>query len=188
MAADSSGWRSSTAVIGFSLRPPVGFGHRGAPALAPENSLDGFRLALRLGATGLETDAWRTADGEISASSLLERFGFTGDRLTARLGDLSGGERRRFQLLRLLLEDIRPDDLFLDVMGKADNLMLGLNAIAGGTGAILGGVLTDLLSWRWAFFVSLPFGVLALVPDFSRWRATRSRFRSSSCARLARLS
>jgi ATP-binding cassette subfamily F protein uup len=54
----------------------------------------------------------RTADGEISASSMLERFGFTGDRLTARLGDLSGGERRRFQLLRLLLTE--PNVLLLD--------------------------------------------------------------------------
>ncbi len=44
----------------------------------------------------------RTTSGEITASSMLERFGFTGDRLTARLGDLSGGERRRFQMLRLL--------------------------------------------------------------------------------------
>ena len=54
----------------------------------------------------------RTADGEITASALLERFGFTGDRLTARLGDLSGGERRRFQLLRLLLTE--PNVLLLD--------------------------------------------------------------------------
>jgi len=54
----------------------------------------------------------RTADGEITASSMLERFGFTGDRLTARLGDLSGGERRRFQLLRLLLTE--PNLLLLD--------------------------------------------------------------------------
>ena len=54
----------------------------------------------------------RTADGEITASSMLERFGFTGDRLTARLGDLSGGERRRFQLLRLLLAE--PNVLLLD--------------------------------------------------------------------------
>jgi ATP-binding cassette subfamily F protein uup len=54
----------------------------------------------------------RTATGEITASSLLERFGFTGDRLTARLGDLSGGERRRFQLLRLLLTE--PNVLLLD--------------------------------------------------------------------------
>ena len=54
----------------------------------------------------------RTAGGEITASSMLERFGFTGDRLTARIGDLSGGERRRFQLLRLLLSE--PNVLLLD--------------------------------------------------------------------------
>ena len=54
----------------------------------------------------------RTASGEITATSLLERFGFTGDRLTARIGDLSGGERRRFQLLRLLLSE--PNVLLLD--------------------------------------------------------------------------
>ncbi|HWM73416.1 MAG TPA: ABC-F family ATP-binding cassette domain-containing protein [Nocardioides sp.] len=55
----------------------------------------------------------RTADGsDVTASSMLERFGFTGDRLTSRLGDLSGGERRRFQLLRLLLSE--PNVLLLD--------------------------------------------------------------------------
>lgn len=54
----------------------------------------------------------KTADGEISATSMLERFGFTGDKLTARIGDLSGGERRRFQLLRLLLTE--PNVLLLD--------------------------------------------------------------------------
>lgn len=54
----------------------------------------------------------KTADGEITATAMLERFGFTGDRLTARIGDLSGGERRRFQLLRLLLTE--PNVLLLD--------------------------------------------------------------------------
>ncbi len=54
----------------------------------------------------------RTTDGEITAMSMLERFGFTGDKLTARIGDLSGGERRRFQLLRLLLTE--PNVLLLD--------------------------------------------------------------------------
>jgi glycerophosphoryl diester phosphodiesterase len=47
-----------------SLRvPPIGFAHRGARADAPENTLEAFRLALELGATGLESDAWVTADG-----------------------------------------------------------------------------------------------------------------------------
>ena len=45
--------------------PPIGFAHRGASAHAPENTLEAFALALRLGATGLETDAWLTRDGEI---------------------------------------------------------------------------------------------------------------------------
>ena len=54
----------------------------------------------------------RTVSGEITASSMLERFGFTGDRLTTRVGDLSGGERRRLQILRLLLAE--PNVLLLD--------------------------------------------------------------------------
>jgi glycerophosphoryl diester phosphodiesterase len=43
--------------------PPIGFGHRGARAHARENTLEAFGLALRLGATGLESDVWLTADG-----------------------------------------------------------------------------------------------------------------------------
>jgi len=55
----------------------------------------------------------RTAEGrELTATALLERFGFTGDKLVTRIGDLSGGERRRFQLLRLLLTE--PNVLLLD--------------------------------------------------------------------------
>jgi glycerophosphoryl diester phosphodiesterase len=46
------------------LVPPLAFAHRGARAHAPENTLDAFTLALRLGATGLESDVWITADGE----------------------------------------------------------------------------------------------------------------------------
>jgi glycerophosphoryl diester phosphodiesterase len=42
---------------------PIGFAHRGARARAPENTIAAFRLALALGATGLESDVWLTADG-----------------------------------------------------------------------------------------------------------------------------
>ncbi len=48
----------------------------------------------------------------LTAQQLLENFGFTGDRLVTRLGDLSGGERRRLQLLRLLVDG--PNVLLLD--------------------------------------------------------------------------
>ncbi len=39
------------------------FAHRGAKAHAPENTIAAFELALRLGASGLESDVWTTADG-----------------------------------------------------------------------------------------------------------------------------
>jgi glycerophosphoryl diester phosphodiesterase len=45
------------------LERPIAFAHRGAKAHARENTIDAFALALRLGATGLESDAWLTADG-----------------------------------------------------------------------------------------------------------------------------
>src|ERR1700754_3297217 len=49
---------------------------------------------------------------EITADPLLRDFGFTGDKLTARITELSGGERRRLQFLRLLLDE--PNVLLLD--------------------------------------------------------------------------
>jgi glycerophosphoryl diester phosphodiesterase len=38
------------------------YAHRGASRLAPENTLEAFRLALAHGATAIETDAWLTRD------------------------------------------------------------------------------------------------------------------------------
>ena len=49
---------------------------------------------------------------EASAAQLLEDFGFIGDRLVTRIGELSGGERRRLQFLRLLMHE--PNVLLLD--------------------------------------------------------------------------
>ena len=49
---------------------------------------------------------------EISADTLLKDFGFIGDKLTARIGELSGGERRRLQFLGILLDE--PNVLLLD--------------------------------------------------------------------------
>ena len=45
------------------LDPPITFAHRGAKAYAPENTIEAFALALKLGASGLESDVWVTADG-----------------------------------------------------------------------------------------------------------------------------
>jgi ATP-binding cassette subfamily F protein uup len=54
----------------------------------------------------------RIGNQEISASSLAERFGFAAARQWTPVGDLSGGERRRLQLLRLLMGE--PNVLVLD--------------------------------------------------------------------------
>jgi ATP-binding cassette subfamily F protein uup len=54
----------------------------------------------------------RIGNQEISASSLAERFGFPASRQWTPVGDLSGGERRRLQLLRLLMAE--PNVLLLD--------------------------------------------------------------------------
>lgn len=45
--------------------PPITFAHRGGQAHAPANTIEAFGLALSMGATGLETDAWLTADGKV---------------------------------------------------------------------------------------------------------------------------
>jgi glycerophosphoryl diester phosphodiesterase len=45
------------------LGTPITFAHRGARAHAPENTIEAFALGLRLGASGLESDVWLTADG-----------------------------------------------------------------------------------------------------------------------------
>ncbi|MFQ6171740.1 ABC-F family ATP-binding cassette domain-containing protein [Oryzobacter sp. R7] len=54
----------------------------------------------------------RLGKKELSASQLAQRLGFTGSRQQTRVGDLSGGERRRLQLTRLLMDE--PNVLLLD--------------------------------------------------------------------------
>ena len=44
---------------------PILFAHRGASAHARENTLSAFSLARKLGATGVESDIWITADRQI---------------------------------------------------------------------------------------------------------------------------
>jgi ATP-binding cassette subfamily F protein uup len=65
--------------------------------LAP---IAGDRVADVLGRlrSGYQVD-----DREVTPSQLLERLGFARDQLSARVGELSGGQRRRLQLMLTLL-------------------------------------------------------------------------------------
>jgi glycerophosphoryl diester phosphodiesterase len=76
---------------------PLLFAHRGASRQAPENTLEAFDLAARLGADVLEMDVHLSADGEIMVmhDARLERTtngtGFLRDHTCAALQQLDAG-------------------------------------------------------------------------------------------------
>jgi len=70
------------------------------PAQRVREAVEEIRLRIQVG------------KGELSAGQLLERLGFSAERQWTPVGDLSGGERRRLQMLRLLMTE--PNVLLLD--------------------------------------------------------------------------
>jgi ATP-binding cassette subfamily F protein uup len=74
----------------------------------------------------------KVGKNEISASSMLERLGFPAARQWTPVGDLSGGERRRLQLTRLLMDepnvlllDEPTNDLDIDTLQRLEDLLDG---------------------------------------------------------------
>jgi ATP-binding cassette subfamily F protein uup len=68
----------------------------------------------------------------LTARQLAERLGFTGERLWTPVVDLSGGERRRLQLLRLLMDapnvlllDEPTNDLDVETLNAVEDLLDG---------------------------------------------------------------
>jgi glycerophosphoryl diester phosphodiesterase len=116
-----------------SLRqPPIGFAHRGARAHAPENTLEAFRLAAKLGATGLESDVWVTADGV----AVLDHDGVLGGFL--RRTRISSVERSRLPSHIPSLEELYAeiDDLELSLDVKDDVAFDAVVAAARAAGAL----------------------------------------------------
>jgi ATP-binding cassette subfamily F protein uup len=70
------------------------------PAKRVREAVEEIRLRIQVGRR------------ELSAGQLLDRLGFYGDRQWTPVADLSGGERRRLQMLRLLMAE--PNVLLLD--------------------------------------------------------------------------
>ena len=93
---------SGTVVIGQTVR--VGYLSQNVTELP-----DGLRVIEAV--SEVRTTA-ELGGVELSATQLAERFGFAGQRQWTPVADLSGGERRRLQLLRLLLA--QPNVLLLD--------------------------------------------------------------------------
>ena len=96
--------------------PDGGRVRRGATVRIAELSQDTAELpdGLRvLEALQQIRGAITTSDGqELTAGRLAERFGFRGEKLRTLTQDLSGGERRRLALMRLLMAE--PNVLLLD--------------------------------------------------------------------------
>lgn len=120
------------AVIPALHRPPIAFAHRGASAHASENSIEAFRLAIRLGATGIASDVWLTADGH----PVLDRTGTIGRLWRRRPISRLARDDLPAQIppFRQLLAELDPDvHLALDVK-SIDAVPAVLAALSEGAG------------------------------------------------------
>jgi ATP-binding cassette subfamily F protein uup len=88
--------RGKTVRLGYLHQRDAGLD----PALTPREAVTEVRGTLD------------SAQGAAAASQLLDRLGLRGDTQWTPAGELSGGERRRLQLLRILVDE--PNVLFLD--------------------------------------------------------------------------
>jgi glycerophosphoryl diester phosphodiesterase len=79
-------WRGLVGLLAMAARPLV-LGHRGASAVAPENTLAAFVRARELGADGVELDVRRTADDVLVVHHDPEVEGF-GVIVAARFAEL----------------------------------------------------------------------------------------------------
>jgi len=117
VGANGAGKSTLLGVIAGAIAPDSGRVKRGKSVRLAMLDQQGSQLA------DLENDLVREVIGrlpagyvvdgkELTPAQLLERLGFRRDQLSARVADLSGGQRRRLQLMLILLEE--PNVLVLD--------------------------------------------------------------------------
>ena len=116
VGVNGSGKTSLLKILAGELTPTAGSIERGATVRLAHLSQDTVELPgeLRVLESLEAVRGYATlSDGqEITAGMLCDRFGFRGDRARTFVRDLSGGERRRLQLMRLLMQE--PNVLLLD--------------------------------------------------------------------------
>lgn len=76
----------------------ITFAHRGARSERPENTLAAFHRGLELGASGLESDAWLSADGEVV---LVHDASFRRGLRKIRVSETSAEELAEYDVPRL---------------------------------------------------------------------------------------
>jgi ABC transport system ATP-binding/permease protein len=116
VGVNGSGKTSLLKLLAGELEPSAGEVERGATVRLAHLSQDTAEIPGGLRVLESLEEVRRHAvlsDGrEITAGMLCDRFGFRGDRARTFVRDLSGGERRRLQLMRLLMAE--PNVLLLD--------------------------------------------------------------------------
>ena len=136
LGANGSGKTTLLKLLGGELEPTRGEVQRGATVRLAHLSQDSAEIPGHLRVLESLEEVRGTAtlsDGrELTAGSLCERFGFRGDRARTPVRDLSGGERRRLQLMRLLMAgpnvlllDEPTNDLDIDTLTALEDLLDG---------------------------------------------------------------
>src|SRR5215210_5850894 len=113
VGVNGSGKTTLVRVLAGELEPSSGAVERGATVRVAHLSQDTAEIPGHLRVLEEVRGRAVLGDGrELTAGMLAERFGFRGDRARTLVRDLSGGERRRLQLMRLLMDE--PNVLLLD--------------------------------------------------------------------------
>jgi ABC transport system ATP-binding/permease protein len=117
VGANGAGKSTLLGLIGGTIQPDTGRVKHGKTVQLAVLDQQGDDLAPVVGdrivdVLGRLRGGYQVEGREVSPAQLLERLGFGRDQLSARVGELSGGQRRRLQIMLTLLSE--PNVLLLD--------------------------------------------------------------------------